>query len=273
MTARNTILLIIRQNNGIDYNSLLNKISPNYTNTNSARAALSRAIKDLLIRDLIIKKENNFTLSEKGESNIYSEMKNKLVLKLNELIKSKNPINEIDSIVQQLQVLIERAKSDSDLLKISKSGVTFSIGDLIEIIGELSEKTKHLNYLSTVLQEQINALKNMDFNDYVFLPLSINSFERIENFALSNGITEIIIETTKEELLSALSTISEAKQKEKTIILPTTKLKDIRSKLMETILNSKPLETIQIFMPPFKTTITTTEILFFGPFQRTQELR
>ena len=37
------------QSPGIDYNSLLNKCSANYSNVNSVRAALSRALKDFSI--------------------------------------------------------------------------------------------------------------------------------------------------------------------------------------------------------------------------------
>ena len=48
MTTKNAILLIVKQNNGIDYNSLLNKFSSSYSNINSARAALSRSLKDLI---------------------------------------------------------------------------------------------------------------------------------------------------------------------------------------------------------------------------------
>ena len=72
MTTKNAILMIVKQNSGIDYNSLLNKFASSYTNANSARAALSRSLKDLTAFGFLARKGNRFYLLEKGESEIYS---------------------------------------------------------------------------------------------------------------------------------------------------------------------------------------------------------
>ena len=88
MTAKNSILLIINQSPGIDYNSLLNKIAPNYSNINSARAALSRATKDLIVFGFVVKQRNNFFATDKAGALINSEMKNKLLMRLNQTINS-----------------------------------------------------------------------------------------------------------------------------------------------------------------------------------------
>ncbi|MEM4363687.1 MAG: hypothetical protein QXS90_00245, partial [Candidatus Diapherotrites archaeon] len=87
MTTKSAILLIVKQNPGIDYNSMLGKFASSYSNLNSARAALSRSLKDLSALGMIEKKENKFYLLEKGQAEIYSAMKNKLVLNINALLK------------------------------------------------------------------------------------------------------------------------------------------------------------------------------------------
>ena len=75
MTAKNAILLIIKQSPGIDYNSIVAKIASNYGSVNSARAALSRAIKDMNAVGLIEKRDNRLFATEKGQIQIRSEMK------------------------------------------------------------------------------------------------------------------------------------------------------------------------------------------------------
>src|SRR3989344_6568228 len=148
MTTKNAILLIVKQNPGIDYNSLLNKFASSYSNANSARAALSRSLKDLTVFAFLSRKENRYYLLDKGEGEIYSEIKNKLVIALNSVMKEKNPVKEIDQIVEKLQILIERGRQDRDLLKTSKSSLDFSISHLEDISGQLEKKVKHLEYLS-----------------------------------------------------------------------------------------------------------------------------
>ena len=80
MTTKNAILLIVKQNPGIDYNSLLTKFASSYSNANSARAALSRSLKDLTTFGLLRKTDNKYFLMEKGQGEIHSEIKNKLAL-------------------------------------------------------------------------------------------------------------------------------------------------------------------------------------------------
>jgi len=165
VTTKNAILMIVKQNSGIDYNSLLNKFASSYTNANSARAALSRSLKDLTAFGFLARKGNRFYLLEKGESEIYSEIKNKLVIALNDSMKQKNPHNDADLIVSKLQVLIERAKQDRDLLKTSRGSLDFSISDLERVHGGLEKSVKHQEYVSKVFSEQIGMLKELQFND------------------------------------------------------------------------------------------------------------
>ena len=150
MTAKNAILLIINQSPGIDYNSLLNKISPNYSNINSARAALSRAVKDMIIFGFIVKQKNNFFATDKATAQISSEMKNKLLMRLNHTINSRNADSDIDSIVRQLQVLIERGKQDATLLKAAKGSTKFHIQDLVVLEEKVSKQAKHFSYIQDI---------------------------------------------------------------------------------------------------------------------------
>lgn len=87
MTNKNAVLLIIKQNNGIEYNDLLNKIAATYSNINSARAALSRTVKDITALGLVVRQGDKLFISQKGLTETNKEMKNKLLLKLNETIK------------------------------------------------------------------------------------------------------------------------------------------------------------------------------------------
>ena len=66
MTARNSILLIVKQQPGIEYNSLLNKIAGSYGSIESARAALSRSIRYLAALGLIARKKNKLFATGKG---------------------------------------------------------------------------------------------------------------------------------------------------------------------------------------------------------------
>jgi len=109
---------MIKQTPGIDYNSLLNRVSANYSNVNSARAALSRAIKDLAIFGLVRKQQNRFFATDKAVLLVNSEMKNKLVLKLNQAIASKKP-----ETVYQLE-LTEKNIQPSNKKFLKKTGKT-----------------------------------------------------------------------------------------------------------------------------------------------------
>src|SRR3989338_2596653 len=108
MSQRNSILLIIKQNNGLSYTTLLNKIQGDYSSINSARAALSRTLKDLISFELARKQGDHIFITDKALPQISSEMRSKLLDKLNLLISSKNNYLEIDLIVQLLHTLIER---------------------------------------------------------------------------------------------------------------------------------------------------------------------
>lgn len=205
MTTKNAILLIVKQSPGIDYNSLLTKFAASYSNANSARAALSRSLKDLTVFGFLSRKDNKYYLLDRGEAEIYSELKNKLMLALNSVLREKRPVNEIDSIVEKLQILIERGRQDKDLLKTSKSSLDFSVSDLEAIQAQLDKKVKHLEYLSKVYSEQVNTLKELDFKDSYFRQPDAASFTELAELLSSQPEQEFLLECHNIVVLEALA--------------------------------------------------------------------
>ena len=164
MASRDSILLILKQKQGVPYTELLASILGDYSNINSARAALSRTLKNLESLGLIRKKRGLIFLTDKGTAMLFQEMKNKLILRLNESIIQKN----ISELVTQLSVLIERSKADNELLKIAKESARFYTCDLEAISERTAKRIKQLTYLNTILKRHIRALKNMGFKDHAY---------------------------------------------------------------------------------------------------------
>ena len=100
MTARNSILLIVKQQPGIEYNELLNRIAGSYGSIESARAALSRSIRYLTALGLIARRGNSLFATGKGKALLNSEMQNKLLLRLNELMAKKDVSANFDKAVE-----------------------------------------------------------------------------------------------------------------------------------------------------------------------------
>ncbi len=219
MTTRNAILLIVKQNSGIDYNSLLNKFASSYSNINSARAALSRSLKDLTSFGLLERRGGRFFLLPKGEGEIYSAVKNKLVLSLNSSMKQKQPAGEIDSIVEKLQTLIERAKQDKDLLRTSRSSLDFRISDLEKARHDVDGKARHLEYLSKVLGEQVNSLKEMDFYDSHETGFAPETASKLGAFLFALQDAEFTVECQNTQVLSILAEQAGSKPRESAFTL------------------------------------------------------
>lgn len=171
MASKNSVLLIIKQSQGIKYHDLLAKILGDYSNINSARAALSRFVKDLEALGLVRRKNNQLFLTDKGILKIQIEMKNKLLLKLNELVREadyKNP----GPLVQQLSVLVERSKQDADLLGVAKSSISFPVSRLEKMNEGIIKQSRHLSYLAKIISKHIKALRAMDFKDSIEFKLN-----------------------------------------------------------------------------------------------------
>src|SRR3989344_3149888 len=205
MTTKNAIILIVKQTPGIDYNTLLTKFAASYSNANSARAALSRSLKDLTTFGFMQKRENKYFLLEKGELEIYSEIKNKLVIALNAVMKGRRPADEIDSIVEKLQILVERVRQEKDLLRTSRSSLDFSITDLEGLESEISKKRTHLEFVSKVFADQISSLKDLGFNDRFSRPIDDASISALEEIFTLQQENEFMVESQNAALITALS--------------------------------------------------------------------
>lgn len=193
MTSKNSVLLTIKQYNSITPNELFARIVGNYSNSNSARAALSRTLKNLAALGFIRKHEGFLQLTDKGLAELHKEMKNKLILRLNETIIDEHN-HDLDSIVKLLTTLIERGKTDADLLKVSKDSCTFYVSDLEEMIAKLSKDVEHINYLSSVLTKHVAALKELDFPHEIEMQMTEESLNKLSRFFEKENAQELLIE-------------------------------------------------------------------------------
>lgn len=265
MTTKNAILLIVKQSPGIDYNSLLNKFAASYSNVNSARAALSRSLKDLTVLGLLSKVDNKFYILEKGESEIYTELKNKLMLGLNSLVKEKRPENDIDAIVEKLQIVIERGRQDKDLLKTSKSTLDFSISSLESIQKEVEKKARHTEYISKVFADQINALKELGFSDSVAREFSSANLGVLASIFLEIADPEITIECQNQQVINLIAEKFAKQPRNNTISMPKAATAEIFSAIEQNISVLAGIP-VQIFSSALKAQILETKIVLIGSY-------
>jgi predicted transcriptional regulator len=178
MALSDSILLQISQKK-TNYNDLLTKMVSNYVSVNSAKAALSRALKNLVAFGEIEKNKNDYFLTEKGRQTIESKLKNKILININELLnksRKKSSLEHVDDIVKNLQIFLERSKQDVSFLKTGKTGSSFYISDLEILKKEIDSSVAHYTYISSVLTNHIKILQNENFEDYFVLNLDENLF-------------------------------------------------------------------------------------------------
>lgn len=163
MTSKTSILLIVSQQPGIDYQALLSKIAPNYANLNSARAALSRVLKDAVSFGMVTKQNHQLFLTDKGSSSLKVKMHDKLVLKLNQLMNVRSVASNPDPLVQHLSILLERGKMDPRLFDNARASVNFSVDDVLRVHEGVKQNIKHLEYLEKTLSTQLQSLHELNF--------------------------------------------------------------------------------------------------------------
>jgi superfamily II helicase len=252
MTFDNSILLKIKQSNGIQYNDLFNSIISHYNNNNSARAALSRSLKNLEAFGQIKRDDSRIIITDKGLASINIEMKDKLVMKLNEQIKK--PIDNLEELVKLLIIISQRGEIDSDLLKNARDNSSFTITDLEDVRKQIHEKKKSLAKLDSVLANQIIKLKQLEFNDTYSEKISPNLAKRI-----SNEISgEIMLEFSDKQLEETIQ--PEWKKQNKIIIQPT----DIEKLFL--LLEKNPLSKVTLYMSGIKAIIYGEKITFYGQY-------
>jgi hypothetical protein len=200
MVLSDSILLQISQKE-TSYNDLLTKMLASYSSIASAKAALSRVLKNLIAFGEIQKKDGYYFLTKKGKQTIESKLKNKILININNLLEKSiraNSLEHVDDIVKNIHTFLERGKSDSSLLKIGKTGATFYISDLESLKKELDNSIFHYTHLSSVLSTQINDLQKQNFEDYIIINLNKSVFDIIKDLVFFYGIEYLDIECSKE---------------------------------------------------------------------------
>ena len=267
MTARNAVLLIIKQNQGMEYHALLNKIAANYSTLNSARAALSRTLKDLRAFGLVTKQGSNLFITDKASTEISSEMKSKLLIRLNQLVRAKNPHLGINPIVELLHALIERSKTDADLLKAAKGSTEFTVSELARINQRILTQVEQLSKVSKVFSEQINALKAFDFNDSRRMDLNPVTLGLLVEAANKLNEEKITVDSDDALLLEQLSTVTASKPKANNLLVELKEMPGLVSLLSTHAREGKKLW-LSFYFPGIKALLDVNGLEFIGPFSK-----
>ncbi|MBN1941627.1 MAG: hypothetical protein JW772_05625 [Candidatus Diapherotrites archaeon] len=271
MTQRNNFLLIVKQYQGIEYNTLLNRVAPEYGSINSARAALSRTVKDLTALGFLHRQGSKLYVTDKGMYEINSEMKNKLLLRLNSAVNSKNQVSEIDSIVKMLQTLIERSKADNDLLKAARSSSNFVISDLEELRKNTEQKVNQLNYLSKILLNQINSLKKLNFNDSKEFNLNAETIPLLHLMLEQQQSEHIWVECSNKKFMENANIQLQAKQENNSLLLDKNQLKNLILQVLEFPQTEK--NRVKIFLPSIQIQIENPKAYLTAPFKNLKEIK
>ena len=275
MAAQNSILLIIKQSNGIKYNTLLSKISGNYSNINSARAALSRAIKYFSALGYVAKENDSLHLTSKGIAKLGTEMRNKLLLRLHELLADKNAIENIDSIVEQFSTLIARSNEDEDLLKMAKNSSEFHIADVERLSKELEKKISHSMYLNGIVKHHVENLKKMDFRDYVRMNLNESAVQTLVALANAEQAQDFFLEGD-DVFLKTLSESLGGEFKGSHLFFPLVQLNNLLvfiQKEFSSPVPVKPTKTLSLFAGTLQFKFENLTAILFGPYSKLKDLK
>ncbi|MDO8428079.1 MAG: hypothetical protein Q7S92_02590 [Candidatus Diapherotrites archaeon] len=277
MAAQNSILLIIKQSNGIKYNTLLSKISGNYSNINSARAALSRAIKYFNALGYIVKSaDDSFSLTHKGLAKLGTEMRNKLLIRLHDLLSDKNSIENIDAIVEQFSTVIARSTEDIDLLKMAKNSSEFHISDLEKLSKELEKKAAHLTYLNGIIKHHIETLKKMDFRDYWQTELSEAAIAELLTLAEQEQVQDFFL-AGDESFLKKLNETLAGEFKSSHLFYPIAQLSAVLVFLQKELFSNpvplKPTQTMSIFLGALQFKFENFAMVVFAPYAKIKHKR
>jgi hypothetical protein len=270
MAARNGILLIVKQQPGIEYNVLLNKIAGNYGGIESARAALSRSVRYLAALGFIVRKGNSLFATGKGEALLNSEMQNKLLFRLNELLGKKDAMLQFEKAVELMQTLIERSKQDKDLLVAAKASADFYISNLGLLEKEAEERIHRLGYLHGVFGQQINALKELDFPDYRQLPFSKETKGIVRGIAKKTGAKVFTAECPNEAFRQKAMAHFSAKSRQNDIFLEARQI----GPFLNLVENSLEIErnAVNLFIAGIKIKINYPYVFVTAPYRKLQEL-
>ncbi len=270
MTLSDTILLQISQKR-TSFNDLLTRIMPNYSSTASAKAALSRAIKNLVAFDHIVKKEDFYEITDKGKKIVESKLKNKMLITINDLLKksqSNTTLIHLDDIIKNIQIFLERSKEDPTLLMAGKTSATFYISDLEEVKESIEKRVSNLNRLEQVLDKQILSLKELNFEDQAISNLDSDAFEIINELINLYSVSEIMIDCDKEDINSGMlfeNHYEFIKKPDNVFILKSTDLNALK-KLVLTNLESIMQTRFKIYIKEAIIYLKLGKLYYTGPY-------
>ncbi|MDD3177936.1 MAG: hypothetical protein PHR26_00280 [Candidatus ainarchaeum sp.] len=277
MSLSDSVLLQVNQKK-TTYNDLLTKIIPNYSNVASAKAALSRSLKNLITFGQLIKKDDFYLLTDKGKNTVESKFKNKILISINDLLnksRNTNSLEFVDNIVKNLQIFIERSKSDFSLLKIGKTGSTFYISDLDFLRKELENSVSHYNHILEVLKSQISILQDLDFEDFLIINFDKGSFKNIKSFCIKNNVSEINLEIYKnypetENLFNSFKKFT--KKSDNVYILQTKDILSLEKLLLDNFDIALQVR-FKIYLNEFLLKYSFGKMYIFGPYNLLNNLK
>ncbi len=254
MTFDNTILLILKQKSNAEFNELFSIISNRYMNSASANAALSRSLKNLESLGKIKREGSRIFITDKGLASIHIEMKEKLVLRLNEIINK--PIQKIDEVVQLLIVLTERANESPDLLQNARENSLFTIKTISDLQEKLDERQEFLGKMNSLLGMQEERLRELNFNDERVFDFNE---ELIRKIVLFSGVEKISMDIRTKEVIEK---IPELFKKEDLFFVDN----EFKEKVLKIVL-SEPLAELTIYIPKMRIAVQRGRANCFAPFQ------
>jgi hypothetical protein len=138
-------------------------------------------------------------LTNKGLAAINLEMKDKLIIKLNDLMKK--PGTQLDELVRGLVTLSQRSANEPDLLKSAKENAAFTLKDLEDVRKRISEQKVFLEKMDSIISTQIQKLEELNFNDYFEADLNEKFAKRVVEII---GAEKIAAEVSDEALVKEI---------------------------------------------------------------------
>jgi len=258
MTFNNSVLLILKQNQGIEFNELFLRISPRYKNSLSAKAALLRSLKNLDSEGLIKRKDSRIFITDKGSLSIHIDMKEKLVLKLNDAFK--RPTYNIEEIVQLLIVLSERASESNDLLISAKENAEFTIKDISNLQDDITRYQEKLEKMRALLGVQEERFRELNFIDSKSFNFNEEFLQKCKKLL---GNEKLIVETIDSDFKEKIPALF---LKENKIIVE----KEFEDKFFSIVLEN-PLIKMTFYLPGIKCIISKGSAFCFADYKTLKE--
>ncbi len=277
MVLQDSILLQISQKQ-TNYNDLLLRMTPNYKSSDSAKAALSRALKNLISFGEIEKKEDLYILTEKGRHTVDSKLKNKILIVINDLLsksKKTNSLQYIDDIIKNIHVFIEKSKTDPSLIKVAKTSSTFYISDLHYLKEDIEKKVTHYHHLLEILEKQVNILQDENFEDFYSINLDEKAFAHVVNFCKLTNLTDITIDCDKdspETILLFVKNNKFTRKSECVFSTPLTNMPELKKILLSNFENTIQAK-FKIYLNDILIKTNFGKLYFFGPFNLISKIK